>query len=388
MANVAVVLGTMAFLPMVLGHAGWLGSAPAVDPHLASRLLRGAAVALLLACSLPIGVRRLGLPGTLAVAGAVAAVLMFLVRPPSSHALDSLFWNGVVVVLLCAVVPGAGLGAAGVGRAGLELSVALQAVLSIGLAMSGFRQSDNNGWVGATGNANTFAFLCLLVIVRLLFRRAMPWWHVPLLALATLGVLESGSLFGAGSLALLVCVVPFFGARPAKVATIVLVALALIGGVRSGLLGEAWGTEALAHVAFKARSMYAVMVGDAGNIASGSVGLRGSQWRAAIAWFGDSPMALAVGGVGGGSYFAADSQVLTYVSSFGLPVAMAMLAPVALAFSGLRRTGARRAELGFQLLLVAVFLVVNRGLDYFCGGVAVALLLAEMRDPAPADGRT
>jgi hypothetical protein len=387
MVNIAVLVGTTAFLPQVLFHAGWLGESPAVDPALMSKLLRGAAVALLLACSLPIDLSRSRLPSILAAAGVCAAALMFLLRPPSPNALDVLFWNGAAVVVLSAALLASDIPAAGVGRAGLELSVLLQAALSLSLSVSGCWQSDNGGWVGATGNANTFAFLCLVVIGRHFFQPAVRWWHIPVIVVAALGVLESGSLFAVAWLAFLLCVGLIFRARIVVLSTVLLVAFLLLAALGDGLLGEELGAGAISHVAFKFRSLFAWILGDADVVASRSVGLRGLQWREAIDWFVQFPLALAVGGVGGGSYFAADSQVLTYVASFGVPVTMALLAPVALGIRRLGSAGPRFVEFGCQLLLVTVFLVVNRCYDYFSGGIVIALVLAEVSAPVPAGRR-
>ena len=387
MVNIAVIIGTSAFLPQVLLAGGWLGETPALDPALMSKLLRAAAVVLLLACSLPTNLRRYRLPGIIALAGVGTAAMMFLLRPQSPNELDALFCNGAVIVALTAALLCSDIAAAGIGRTGLELSVMFQALLSLSLSMGGRWQSDNGGWVGATGNANTFAFLCLVVIGRRFFQTPVRWWQFPIIFVATIGVLASGSLFAVASLLLLVCVGMLFSVRIAALSTVLLVVLLLLAALGAGLISEELWAGTLSHVEFKIRSLLAWFLGDADVVGSRSVELRGSQWREALDWFVRLPTALAEGGVGGGSYFAADSQLLTYAASFGVPVTMALLVPVALGVLRLRFAGPRFAEFGCQLLLVSAFLVVNRCYDYSSGGVVIALVLAEVCATVPVGPR-
>jgi hypothetical protein len=175
--------------------------------------------------------------------------------------------------------------------------------------------------------------------------------------------------------------------RVAALATVLIVMCLVLAAFGASLLSEEFGVITLSHVEFKVRSLLASFLGDADVVGSRSVELRGSQWREAMDWFVRFPSALAVGGVGGGSYFAADSQLLTYLASFGVPVTMALLMPVAAGILRLRTTGPRFAEFGCQFLLVSIFLVVNRCYDYFTGGIVVSLVLAEVCPAGPLVSR-
>ena len=131
------------------------------------------------------------------------------------------------------------------------------------------------------------------------------------------------------------------------------------------------------HVAYKIQSLTDWIGEDSGVTTSRSIALRNEQWSEVMTTFANAPDLLLTGGIGGGRYFSADSQILTYVASFGLPVATALLAPVLSCFCNLCSTATSLRERTAQLLLVTLFLVVNRGLDYFSGGVVIALILVE-----------
>ena len=94
------------------------------------------------------------------------------------------------------------------------------------------------------------------------------------------------------------------------------------------------------------------------------------------------------GGFGGERYFAADSQVISYVLSFGIPVTAMIAMPIIAVVMNLFLNSVRRWPSALPLLVVIIFLIVNRMCDYFTGAMLLALVLSELRILIPLQKAT
>ncbi len=387
-ANFAAFIGFTSLSPLVLSSAGCFPLAGIVDASLLSKVLRILTVALFFVCCIPLKPGRVGVSVLSALFGAGIAVLMYFARPESLDPLDTLFWNGLAYIAITALLIGSYSGCGRLGWEGLDVAVCVGALLSFGLYTCGCYQSDNGGWVGGTGNANSFGFLCLMVFYRVLFDTAASWWRASVAFLATVGVFGSGSLFCFLGLLFALSYGVVMGRSIVRrriflllgAGTIAIVSLLVIDGISVA--------EPVHHMMLKLRSTMALLMNDTTIDLSRSVELRNAIWRDIISDFAESPESLLIGGLGGYRYFALDSQLLTYVASFGFPVAAAMLAPIGAAILRLCKADSRQPAFECQLLLAIAFLLVNRCLDYFTAGVAIAMLIAQVRGCSASIVRT
>jgi hypothetical protein len=265
----------------------------------------------------------------------------------------------------------------------LGMSVALQLVLGVALSFIGApegRQLDslNDGIGGTMGTANMFAMLCLLVAVRYAFfyRRGALF-----VGLGVLGVSLAGSLAAVGCLCVVVSVGLAMGHRASATTTKLVLGAVLLASLYFVLM-KLFGYElalSFDHVIYKAESMWRVASGEGGSELSRSIELRLAGWTDVThGVLNDLGVAL-FGRLGGGRYFLADSQVVTYVGSFGLPVALMILAPMLSSVHDLLHVKNGRCAFALQALLVIVFLLVNRMFDYFTGAALAALVVSEIR---------
>lgn len=332
----------------------------------------------------PLDLRRLRLSDVLLVSGLLIAILQFVMAPSISPMEEALFLNGPAAAPFFILLPLARrhVPYARIWRL-LATSVVLQLMLGIALFFVGSPEGShiddkNDGIVGTMGVANMFAMLCLLVAVRYAYfedRRAF------FVGFGVLGVVLSGSLAAAGCLCL-IALIGFAVDRRSRASTAKVVLLAAFGCALYFIPFLLFGLNppaSIEHVMFKVDSLWRLAIGAGSEDISYSVTLRRQVWTDVINGVTRDMNVALFGGLGGYRYFPADSQVVTYVGSFGLPVALMIFAPMLGCVRDLFRMRGRRFVFATLALVLSLFLLSNRMYDYFTGAALAALVISEIR---------
>jgi len=329
----------------------------------------------------PLDLRRLRLSDVLLVIGLLIALLQFAMAPSISPEAESLFLNGPAAASFFILLPLArrNVPYERIWRL-LAISVVLQLMLGISLFFVGSPEgpqinNKNVGIVGTMGVSNMFAMLCLLVAARYAYvedRRAI------FVGFGVLGVVLSGSLAAAGCLCL-TALIWFAVDRRSRASTAKVVLSVVLCCALFFLLFGLDLPLSIGHVLFKIDSLWRIASGAGSEGISYSVTLRGQVWSDVINGVtGDMNVAV-FGGLGGYRYFPADSQVMTYVGSFGIPVALMIFAPMLGCLRDLFRITRQRFVFATLALVLALFILSNRMYDYFTGAALAALVISEIR---------
>jgi hypothetical protein len=170
------------------------------------------------------------------------------------------------------------------------------------------------------------------------------------------------------------------GWRRAALAAISIAAVAVLGLAMLDT-GEADGVSMVEHKLSAAGALLGLLDYDIDS--SASVSLRLEMHQDTMSAIGKQPLQLLWGHLEGKPYWPMDSQILTYLGSFG--------APMVLAFVGLHlwwlllAWRARRRDGGFAVWSLALFgliFLTNRVLDYFPVATLYFLLVTMVLPPA------
>jgi hypothetical protein len=232
------------------------------------------------------------------------------------------------------------------------------------LRLAGISLWQSYAFVGGVGNPSSFALLCAIGMAFCIFYPEGVRWRWPLAVLLGLGALQTKAMFGAFAIALILLVWAGSSWRRASIgvffcAIAATSALALIQGEvgkrERGFLEH----KLTAAAAFAGLAEY-----DVGS--SASVSQRVEMHQRTIAEIFDEPSRLLWGHLGGLPYWPMDSELLTYLGSFGLPFVTAlMMTQVYFTWCAWRT---RKVDGGFHalaLLLFGFIFLTNRVLDYY-----------------------
>jgi hypothetical protein len=243
------------------------------------------------------------------------------------------------------------------------LVLALQTAGDVVVLVFGASLWMSAAFVGGVGNPSSFGLLCSILYGFFLFHPEAGRYRWLMALLLGVGALQSKALF----------------------AVLAVVALTLVWLTRS------WRRIALASVALPVAAMLALTLvfgqddGDVGFVehklsavgalfglleydveSSASVSLRVDMHRETLAAIQSEPLGLIWGHLQGQAYWPMDSQVLTYLGSFGAPMLVAfLLLHASWMVAGWRM---RASDGGFtlaSLLLLGLIFLTNRVLDYF-----------------------
>lgn len=228
--------------------------------------------------------------------------------------------------------------------------------------------SDKSLWlsaafVGGVGNPSSFGMLCSVLFVFCLFhpRAGRGRW---LLALA-LGVaaVMSKALFAVLAVAIVSAAWMALGWRRAALAVIAL-AVAAVVGVSLLDSDDASGVSMVEHKLSAAGALIGLL--DYNIESSASVSLRVEMHQETMAAIARQPLQLLWGHLEGKPYWPMDSQLLTYLGSFGAPMLLAFIALhlwwLGLAWRQRQRDGGFAV---WSLGLFGLIFLTNRVLDYF-----------------------
>jgi hypothetical protein len=235
-------------------------------------------------------------------------------------------------------------------------------------------------FIGGVGNPSSFGLLCTVGLAFCLFHPQAGRWRWLLAFTLAFGAVMTKALFAVLAVALLAAVWMAMGWRRALaglvvgiIGTLTVVTL-LIGGESESDLGF------VGHKLSAAFALVGLMEYDLES--SASVSLRVEMHEQTLNAIADAPQRLFWGHLDGLPYWAMDSQLLTYLGSFG---ALMLAAFLALHFGWTWRAwGQRRRDGGFalvSLLLFALIFTTNRVLDYYPVATLYFLIIATVLRP-------
>jgi hypothetical protein len=218
-------------------------------------------------------------------------------------------------------------------------------------------------FVGGVGNPSSFGLLCSVLYAFVLFHpQAGRYRWLPALVLCV-GALLSMALFAVLAVVVLTLVWLSGGWRRVALACVTLPIAAL--SALTLVFGEDDGDVGFIEHKLSALGALVGLV-DYDVESSASVSLRLDMHRDTLAAIQSEPLRLLWGHLQGQAYWPMDSQVLTYLGSFGAPMLVAFLLLHAGWLFAAWRLRARDGGFAFgSLLLVGLIFLTNRILDYF-----------------------
>jgi hypothetical protein len=247
--------------------------------------------------------------------------------------------------------------------------LAAQVAIDAWISYSGNSLWDNGAFVGGVGNPSSFGFLCNLLIAYVVFyRKGRFVLLVPVLAY---GSIMSSSMLSTALLAAIL-----FGALVARLTVMKLIALMILPAV-AAIAAPSLVTD---HVSYKIASLLDYNESEPRSISvSGRLEIHSEYARR----LSEEPVCAILYGFD--HYIGRDSQVLTYLGSFGLLISSLFFFAIAIALAGsLKKKGDLRAFTSIALFMFLVSFLTNRLLDYF----PVALFLFALLSMLRTDNRT
>ena len=237
----------------------------------------------------------------------------------------------------------------------------LQAFVDLALFVTGRTLWASQAFVGGLGNPSSYGICCSVLLAFCLVHPRAGRVRALKAAMLTVIAIMTFSLFASLSVMLAYAVWMVRDVRRVLVA----VAVGVVGGILlAGWLAQQEDENFLIHKFSAVAALVGLVQYDAGS--SLSVTGRSAGHERTLAAIREQPLGLVVGHLGGKVYWPQDSQVLTYLGSFGAPMALAFVLLHALWMAYAARL--RRVDGGFTLLALSLFglmLFTNRILDYF-----------------------
>jgi hypothetical protein len=239
--------------------------------------------------------------------------------------------------------------------------VILQAFVDLGLFVSGQALWASQAFVGGLGNPSSYGICCaVLLAFCLLHPRAGRWRALKALMLTVIAIMTF-SLFASLSVIVAYLIWMFRDVRRLLGAIVV---VTVAGAALTGWLAQQEDENFLIHKFSALAAVVGLVQYDTGS--SLTVTGRSAGHERTLTAIRDQPLRLISGHLGEKVYWPQDSQVLTYLGSFGAPLLLVFVLLHALWMAYAARL--RRGDGGFTLLALALFglmLFTNRILDYF-----------------------
>lgn len=241
--------------------------------------------------------------------------------------------------------------------------LALQVIVDAMIWFTGASLWLSEAFIGGVGNPSSFGFLCSLLVAFFLFHpKAGPVRWVFVLILAA-GVVMSKSLFAVMALGVVYIAWMLSSWRR------IILSVVTIGAVAVSIAALLYNTS-FSQIVFIEHKLKAVgaLIGlvDYDVDSSASVSLRVEIHQQTATAIAQDPLRLIYGHLEGKQYWPMDSQILTYLGSFGVIMLFVFLA---LYFVWLRYSIRNRSVDGIfclsALLLFGLIFFTNRILDYF-----------------------
>lgn len=261
-------------------------------------------------------------------------------------------------------------------------TLALQTIADTVVWQTGASLWLSAAFVGGVGNPSSFGMLCGIGFAFCLLHPLAGRMRWALSALLAFGAVMSQALFAVLAVALVAAIWMALRWRRllvgmAVTAVTAITALTLLAGT-----GDGEQVGFIEHKLNAAGALIGLVEYDVES--SASVSQRVEMHEQTFSAIAESPMRLLWGHLEGLPYWPMDSQLLTYLGSFGTP--MLVLFGALHLWWLLRAWRVRRSDAGFSAVALALFGLIfttNRILDYFPVALLYFMLVAMALRPAP-----
>ncbi|NYT38023.1 hypothetical protein ERD78_14165 [Allopusillimonas soli] len=245
------------------------------------------------------------------------------------------------------------------------LIISAQVIIDYAIYINGYSLWNNKAFIGGLGNPSSFGFVCDVLIAYILHYRKYKTSSLIFFLILSYGVIKSNAM-----LAVLVYAALMISWGTKRLGLGFLFLCAIIGTSLAIFSHDILSR----HLIYKLDSVLALF-DDNISASSISVSLRVQMHMYLLEQLRDNFFSVLFFGYPERYYYAADSQYLTYIGSFGLMASMIFFLATALA---LAHSYVHRRELSsFSWVAIIMFMLVfftNRLLDYY--PVALFLFLA------------
>lgn len=260
--------------------------------------------------------------------------------------------------------------------------LAVQTVIDVMVWQTGGSLWLSMAFVGGAGNPSSFGLLCAVGMAFCVFHPRAGSGRWLLTAILAVGAIQTKALFSVLAVALIAVVWMSMGWRRALIgllasAAVALAALTLLAGT-----GDDGDTGFIEHKLNAAGALLGLVEYDIES--SASVSQRLEMHERTFAEIADTPWGLLWGHLERLPYWPMDSQLLTYLGSFGAPFAVGFL--LLHMYWTAWSWRARHSDGGFALLSLCLFgliFITNRILDYYPTAVLYFLVVMSLLRARP-----
>ncbi|MBC3476306.1 hypothetical protein [Pseudomonas taiwanensis] len=232
--------------------------------------------------------------------------------------------------------------------------MAFQIALDTYIFISGLSIWENKAFIGGLGNPSSFGLVCNILIAYILFHRKPKATSVLYFAFLSCGVIMTSSMLSALSLGIILFAWCLLTLSIKKIAYIIISIIA-IPIIVSSLASD--------HLLYKITSATNLLSESPTSDSSRSVSLRVEIHKTYANNFEKDPVEGIFYGFTNSAYIKYDSQVLTYLSSFGM-IFTALFFSV-ISFTMAKSFMARNYFSAMLLFLFSITFATNRILDYY-----------------------
>jgi hypothetical protein len=251
----------------------------------------------------------------------------------------------------------------------------IQVVIDILILQTGHSLWLSKAFVGGLGNPSSFGLLCVLGGTFCIFHPSVGRERWILVIMLTIGAYQSKAVFAVLTIAMLFMVWISTSWKRTICASIVGFLLALGSVLLSNGQSDDGETGYVEHKLMAVGALLSLVEYDVDS--SASVSQRIAMHKSTFGELAVDPVALVAGHLKGLPYWAMDSQLLTYLGSFGAPFLMLFLTlHVYWMVCAWRR---RQEDNGFTFLCLCIFGLIfttNRILDYFPIAIIYFMIIA------------
>jgi hypothetical protein len=255
-----------------------------------------------------------------------------------------------------------------------------QVILDYAIYLCGASIWDNKAFIGGLGNPSSFGVACCIFLAYSLLARPHNKTSLACASLLAAGALNTNALMPTMMVPLIV--IFSFVARPR-------ISVAVIAACFVTVLCVVPNSTTDGHTAYKMESLVSALKGSQADDISQSVSLREQIHEDYFRKLTDSPATTVFFGDIEKSYFGVDSQILTYLSSFGVVVSLFFLFyMINLAWAAISLP---KETMYFTVAVIAIYstaFVFNRILDYYPMSLflflCASVVIAEQRHGATA----
>lgn len=259
----------------------------------------------------------------------------------------------------------------------------IESIVDVGVLLNGKSLWGSDAFVGGLGNPSSFGVSCVILSAFFLFHPEAGRARTPMAAALSIAAVMTKSLFAALGVGVIFSIWVLRDMRR--------VFVTLIGLIGVGIWLNSWLTDHgqeifLMHKLLAAGALIGLVNYDVDS--SRTVSLRSEMHEHTFTAMTNQPLSLIFGHVEGKAYWPNDSQILTYLGSFGAVMLVVFLLLHLLWFRRALRNGHLDGKFSaIALMIFGLIFLTNRILDYFPLAILYFLCIAAATTNyiAPAD---